>query len=207
MRTRQIIGLVLLLLLSSCAIFQIDKFQQEQNLLSEAKLWQDFRIDGIIKITDQGFNLIKDITITRNEQQVKVTLYDTGLFGLSPQPFASLVITDSIFINIPSLDNPFQYEQINSLIAGLQILKNGIFDQQEMNKMLLEIIKTREYNTAEQTLKFNQKMQLISFALPGQQIELRFLREYNLQPEKIEIFYQNKIAVIIEVDKFTCKDI
>jgi hypothetical protein len=207
MRTRQIIVLSLfILLLSSCAIFHINDARQEQDLLEESRLWQDFRIDGIIKITDQGFNLIKDITITRNEQQVKVTLYDTGLFGLSPQPFASMVITDSILINIPSIDNPFQYDQINNLVTGLLILKNGIFEQQEIAVMLPEIIKTGQYETATQILKFNRNMQLMSFTLQQQQIELRFQREYNAQPEKIEIFYQNKIAVIIEVDKFTCKD-
>ncbi|MCF7911561.1 MAG: hypothetical protein K9M99_03455 [Candidatus Cloacimonetes bacterium] len=201
-----ILTVLSLLLLSSCAIFKINNTSQQENLQAETLLWQDFRIDGIIKITDQGFNLIKDIAIIRNDQQVKVTLYDTGFFGFSPQPFASLAITDSIYINIPSIDNPLQYEQINNLITGLLILKNGIFPQQELAKMLPEIMNTKKYQTADKILKFNKNLQLISFALPQQQVELHFLRENMSEPEKIELYFHKKIAVIIEVDKFTWKN-
>lgn len=193
---------ILILLLCSCSIFKIDTNEQKQKLFSEIELWQDFRIDGIIKLYTAEFNLIKDVTIIKDPTMLKMTLYDTGLFGFSPQPFASLMVADSVYINIPSIEDPMQLDQIQSMIAGLTVFKNGFLAEQEIEQDMIEIIRTRKYETAAQTLKFNRKMQLEDVILKDSQIDLKIMRGFSLHPEAIEIYYQNKLSVMIEIDKF-----
>ena len=203
MRYKSIILLgILILLFCSCSIFNVDTNAQKQKLFSEIELWQDFRIDGIIKLYIAEFNLIKDVTIIKDSTMLKMTLYDTGLFGFSPQPFASLTVADSININIPSIEDPMQLAQIKTMITGLTVFQNGFFEEQGIRENLVEIIRTRKYETADRTLKFNRNMQLEDIILKDSQIKLKIKREFSLHPEAIEIYYQNKISIMIEIDKF-----
>ena len=203
MRYKSIIFLsILILLFCSCSIFNVDTNKQKQKLFSEIELWQDFRIDGIIKLYIAEFNLIKDVTIIKDSTMLKMTLYDTGLFGFSPQPFASLTVADSININIPSIEDPMQLAQIKTMITGLTVFQDGFFEEQGIRENLVEIIRTRKYETADRTLKFNRNMQLEDIILKDSQIKLKIKREFSLHPEAIEIYYQNKISIMIEIDKF-----
>jgi len=207
MRYKSIIFLsILILLFCSCSIFNVDTNKQKQKLFSEIELWQDFRIDGIIKLYIAEFNLIKDVTIIKDSTMLKMTLYDTGLFGFSPQPFASLTVADSININIPSIEDPMQLDQIKTMIAGLTVFKNGFFEEQGIRQNLVEIIRTRKYESADKVLKFNRNMQLEDVILKDSQIDLKIKREFSLHPEAIEIYYQNKLSIIIEIDKFISND-
>jgi len=193
---------ILILLLCSCAILSVDTNEQKQKLFSEIELWQDFRIDGIIKLYIEEFNLIKDVTIIKDSTMLKMTLYDTGLFGFSPQPFASVIVADSININIPSIEDPRQLDQIKTMITGLTVFQNGFFEEQGIRQNLVEIIRTRKYESADKVLKFNSKMQLEDVILKDSQIDLKIKREFSLHPEAIEIYYQNKLSIVIEIDKF-----
>ncbi|MDP8221425.1 MAG: hypothetical protein P9X26_08770 [Candidatus Stygibacter frigidus] len=207
MRYKSIIFLsILILFLCSCAILNLDTNEQKQKLFSEKMLWQDFRIDGIIKLYIAEFNLIKDVTIIKDSTELKMTLYDTGLFGFSPQPFASLSVADSIKINIPSIEDPLQLAQIKTMIAGLTVFKSGFLNEPGIRDNLEEIIRTRRYETAEQTLKFNRNMQLEEIILKGNQIDVKIKREFSLHPQAIEIYYQNKLSIMIEIDKFICNE-
>jgi len=205
MRYKSIIFLsILLLLFCSCSIINLDT--NEQKLFSEIELWQDFRIDGIITLYIAEFNLIKDVTIIKDSTELKMTLYDTGLFGFSPQPFASLKVADSVYINIPSIEDPMQLAEIKTMIAGLNVFKNGFFDEQGIKEDLVEIARTRKYETADQIMKFNRKMQLEDVILKDCQIEVKIKRNFSVQPETIEIYFQKKIAIIIEIDKFNSNE-
>ncbi len=198
--------ILILILLSNCSFVGIDNDAKIIKLFKEIKLWQNFRLDGIVKITDQNFNLIKNITITKDPQQLKMILYDTGIFGMSPSPFARINITDSIFIDIPSLDDPLMYVQLEELISGLEILKTGFFDQEELIKNRNRIVSHLYYENEEQRLEFNKNLQLVSITLKKKPIELKIKRGYSVQPEEISIYFQNKLAVTIEIDKFFSKD-
>ncbi len=203
MQNFRIIYLILIsLALSSCSIFRIDNNISQDDFAKELILWQNFRLDGIVKITDQNFNLIKNITITRDSLQLKVILYDTGIFGISPSPFARIIITDSIFIKIPSLDDPQFYDQLEELITGLEIMKSGFFDQQELLNNYSRIKRDLYYENQNRQLKFNKNLQLVSLTLKKKPLELKIKRGYSVLPEEITIYFQKKLAITIEIDKF-----
>ena len=194
------------LLLSNCSINKSNPKESAERILKEMEIWQQFRIEGIVTISENNLSLVKNINISRDLQQLKVILYDTGIFGFSPQPFAKIVISDSIQVVIPSLEDSQGVNEIKKFVAGLDILYSGFLTDEELSKNISKISKTRKFENKSKYLEFNKKFQLTSVKLKEYPIRLEIDREFSDLPKEIDIFYENKLTVAIDIDRFNCEN-
>lgn len=95
-----ILGLLILsLLLSSCA----GAFRQseEAKLRQELQRWESFSGSGIIEISAMGFSLRKPFSIFKSLEEIRLDVFEGGLFGANPSPLLSMYLGDYLAINAP----------------------------------------------------------------------------------------------------------
>jgi hypothetical protein len=194
--------IIFLLILSACSINQLSDESARQLLIKECAVWQNFRLDGVITISADNYNLIKDVSVSRDSTQLKLFIYDSGLFGAAPAPFAKVVIADSIYLHIPSLSEPGLYSGTKELISSLQFIKQGLLPQQEILQNYPLINDTKELRTSNEIYYFDSQMQLSSVEFLEHYLKIDIMRDLQGVPSKMEIFYKKKLAVTIEIDTF-----
>jgi hypothetical protein len=197
---------ILLAVLSNCSIWRSFDKAAEEKLKAEIGIWQNFRIDGIAKIGYKRFNLVKNITISRDSLQLKATLYNSGLLAFSPQPFAKIVLEDSLYYEIPYLQELGDLPDIKEISSGLEIIKESLLIEKELMPDIVKIARTHRWENQDKLLIFNKNLQIITYLLKNSPVELRFSRNFSRYPESISIFYEKKLAATIEIDKFRIKD-
>lgn len=188
-----------LAILSGC-VFGIN---QKADLSQEIALWQNFRLEGIVKIYQNNLNIIKDITIIRDSTELKAVVYEAGLFGLSPRPLARIVIADSIELDLPVLENNQSPDFSQEFLMILECFKDGIISKEAL-KSKTEIKKQRKLSAKDKTLFFDDQLRLNRIDINDLRIEID--RNYQGSPENIAIYHQKKLAATIEIDKFYDKD-
>jgi len=78
--------LLIFIIIFSCSLN--NQFQDKEQLLKkELYKWKTFQIDGVVEINYKTLRFRKDIQILKNENFLKITLFESGIFGLSPTPF------------------------------------------------------------------------------------------------------------------------
>lgn len=89
-KMRKFILLISIFILASCALFQPHEFSRKQEILK----WDNFKLEGIIEVNYKSFSLRKNIVIEKKTDSGKLTIFESGLFGLSPQPLISVSYKD-----------------------------------------------------------------------------------------------------------------
>jgi len=90
-------------LMSSCAILlKSNGVQKSEQLQKHLQNWQHFRIDGVIKINHKNLVLRKNITFRKNENILRLDIFDAGFLGLNPTPFLSVYLDSTLIIRNPN---------------------------------------------------------------------------------------------------------
>lgn len=184
---------VIFLIIAACATIP-HQDRQEKLLLEHLQSWQGFQADGIVSVNYENFVFRKSINIKKTASDLKITVYDAGIFGLNPQPFLTVKI-DSL-IQIQAQSGEPEYFAFDSL-AGLEIL---------MEPLLLlpfkeQIIKQKNLRFDQNTvIHFSRQMKIDSIEQISQQFSIDF--SYRTELAGISIRQANRELVKIEIDKF-----
>lgn len=187
----EILLVVLLIFISSCAVNRL-KHDQKKILYENMALWNDFEIEGMTQIVFKEFNLHKNIVIKNNSDSLQAVIFESGIFGSKPLPFADIVIKDSLYIKSSILRETIVYDDIDHK----KILPD--FDSREIDL----IIENRKLETKQYTAFFNDKFQLIKISFKENAININI--EYGLDdlPKSITGFSKNTLIFKLEIDKF-----
>lgn len=180
--------------LTGCSLFSNRSLSRKEQFLAHQKEWQEFRLKGIIEFQYKEFAFRKNISIKKNKEILRIDVFDSGLFGLSPKPLFT-AFWDSVFtistndlitlsdqkIKVPPLKEAFD-----------------LISYQEV------ILKKESFSHKRTTFYFSQNMRLekIDFS---EQISAEF--SYNEQLKDITIKKNNTTLAQIMVDEISFKNV
>ena len=189
--------LIFLAFVFSCSINNRIR-NKNQLLKSEILRWQNYRIDGIAEINYKSFRFRKDIQILKNEKSLRITLFDSGIFGLSPSPFFNLY-ADSTIVTTTFMGKKSDYSRLNKNINLSSFLTIDL-----SRKNIEDIINIGKLHRGQSTIFFNQEMRITKIKLGCYNVEV----DFNYSSEKlisIKFKKDNKNIGNIRIDRITSK--
>ncbi|NQV18058.1 MAG: hypothetical protein HQ534_05895 [Armatimonadetes bacterium] len=198
------IFLFLILLLFGCATIPKPDFAQKEKLLSaHLEEWKNIRIEGIIELNYRSFSFRKNIVIKKTENLGRIDIFDSGVFGLKPNPFISAYFDSTLFVRFPEQT---KFVEINNSslkkeLPDLSFIK--IFDELVSNKN--KILKEKEYRNNDFIFYFSDEMKLEKIELTQENFCVSF--DYSKELSKILIFKNSKEIANIQIDKISHKNI
>ena len=192
---------IVFIFMAGCATFpKVGKQEKEQLLLEHLQSWETLRIDGIIEANYKSFAFRKNITIRKNKEILKIDIYDTGLFGMKPEPFLSVNIDSLILIKSqtetePTISKIEQFPEFKLLLDPLKLVKytNEIISNNEL--LLSNVL----------YIKFSNKMQIIQIDHVAYPQSIKF--EYQNKLVEIIFYKEDKEIANIQIDKITYKNL
>ena len=191
---------IVFIILAGCATFpKVDKQEKEKLLLEHLQSWETIRIDGIIEANYKSFAFRKNITIRKNEEILKIDIYDTGIFGMHPTPFISAFFDSVLVLEMPDQPKPVVIypKDLPDISAFLYPVK--LYESKD------QIIKNHKIHTENVEFAFSEKMQIVKIEDKNAGFKIKF--EY--QNELVEIIFYKKDKEIanIQIDKITYKNL
>jgi len=194
----------LFLLLFGCAIIQKPDFAQKEKLLStHLKEWKNIQIEGIIELNYRGFSFRKNIVIKKTGDLGRIDIFDSGVFGLKPNPFISAYFDSTLFVRLPEQPKfvGINNSSLERELPDLSFIK--IFDELVSNKK--KILIEKEYRNKDFIFCFSDEMKLKKIELTRENFYVLF--DYLKELSKISIFKNSKEIANIQIDKITYKNI
>lgn len=183
--------IIFILLFSSCAINKV-KQENSQLLQKNLALWQNFEMTGMVQIIWNGLNIYKTINLKNNPHNLQAVLYDSGIFGIKPQPFASIEIADSIVVKSQVLPE-------NIVIDNLS---HKEFIPAVNRKQFNEILENKSLNTEKYEIIFNSRFQISGFELKNDFLEINIQYGLDELPSTIKGYNDNRLVFKIDIEKF-----
>jgi len=188
---------LIVLLIAGCATISKSDFAHKEILLIEhLENWTEFQADGIVTINYKNFELRKSINIKKISDFYKITVYDSGVFGMKPEPFITVKIDSLIQIKTQADEKPITHKITE--FPGIEYLLNPT----ELIKYSSEIILKGQLllsNTVH--IAFSEKMQIARIDNLTSPQSLIF--EYQDQLRSIQFLQNNEQLAKIEIDKIT----
>ena len=203
-KLRLLIFFFLFSLFFGCATFQKIDFSQKEKLLSaHLKEWENIQIDGIIELNYRSFSFRKNIVIKKTGNLGRIDIFDSGVFGLKPNPFISAYFDSTLFVRFPEQT---KFVEINNSslkreLPDLSFIK--IFDELVSNKN--KILKEKKYRNNDFIFYFSDEMKLEKIELAQEKFCVLF--DYSKELSKILIFKNSKEIANIQIDKISHKNI
>ena len=191
------IVICLILISIGCSIFQKDLTVQQkvEKLQKQLDKWQSFTIDGIIEINHKQYDFRKNIHLKRRNNHFRLDIYDSGIMGLSPSPYLTIICDSSLTVRT---ENSSLKEQINESFEDYsEVLRHF------KTKLILEnhkdIIDNLKFETSIASVSFYPNFRLKIIKKDKISVEFKYHTNYELQ--KIIIYSEKKEIANIIIDK------
>ena len=204
LKQRFFIFLFLFLLLFGCATIPKPDFAQNEKLLStHLKEWENIQIDGIIELNYQGFSFRKNVVVKKKGDRGRIDIFDSGVFGLKPNPFISVYFDSTLFVRLPEQTKLVEINNssLKKELPDLSFIKK--FDALVSHKN--KILKEKEYRDNKFIFSFSDEMKLEKIELTQENFCVLF--DYSKELSKILIFKNSKEIANIQIDKISHKNI
>jgi hypothetical protein len=195
--------LILALLISSCALIPRPKKAEKEKLLIEnLQRWNEFQLEGIIEANYNSFSFRKNIMIRKNNDAIRLDVFDSGFMGLNPTPFLSIYLDSTLVLRLP-----FSKEFVSAEEAGIKDF-DSVTILSELDNLLLEknkIISKKKLEFPEYKIYFSDNMQIEKIELINKPITLMF--SYIDDLDQISVLNDEKQVANIQIDRIEYKNI
>lgn len=168
---------------------------KEDLLIQHLQKWQNFRAEGIIEANYRSLVFRKNIYLQKSQDKIEVVIFDSGIFGLKPEPFASVTIDTLISVSLPGdtrqIYRPEEFPELKYILDTNLLLqfKNEILKNNE-----LQLSKAID-------LRFSRQMQIEKITSEDNARNIRFFYQDDLST--IEVYEKNQLLLKIEIDKMS----
>lgn len=169
-------SLILLISLSGCSVFVRRDIAKEQMLLNHLQGWQAFSLDGIVEITLSPLRLRKNIRVSKTEESLNISIFDSGIFGMRPTPLLSIVVDTTLTMNLPP-DLQKMMDDTPSETDLLTIDKINGFINRLMSKKTV-IVRDKKLQIDKTEFFFNDSMQIARVRMGGDENLIELLFQY-----------------------------
>ncbi len=201
LKNKIVILLILISLVSSCAIFtKLDKVQKEKLLLEHLNSWKSFRIEGIIEVNYKSFAFRKNIILQKNNNIIRIDIFSSGITGLKPTPFFSAYFDSVLVLRLPDQSESTKIKDIE--LKNISIFFNelqGFYSQKD------KIIENQSLISRDYEVYFSYEMEIEKISLQKEKIKINL--EYDNDFSLISIEQDKKEVVNIQIDKITRNNI
>ncbi|MCK4312141.1 MAG: hypothetical protein KAW88_05345 [Candidatus Cloacimonetes bacterium] len=201
LKNKIVILLILISLVSSCAIFtKLDKVQKEKLLLEHLNSWKSFRIEGIIEVNYKSFAFRKNIILQKNNNIIRIDIFSSGITGLKPTPFFSAYFDSVLVLRLPDQSESTKIKDIE--LKNISIFFNelqGFYSQKD------KIIENQFLISRDYEVYFSYEMEIEKISLQKEKIKINL--EYDNDFSLISIEQDKKEVVNIQIDKITRNNI
>ena len=197
MNHKSVLLIGLLLTIFACSTVPKPRQLQEQLLSVHISSWKNLRIDGVAEINYKGFALRKNIVIRKNEEALRADLFDSGIFGMSPAPFAGVYFGDELWVTLPGKKSPEQFTTDNT--EKLSTISEMIFNTEKLYERKDDIISGYKTEFENTVITFNENFQIEKIELADKNYYALFTYEEHLS--EITFWSNNQKAAEIIVDK------
>ncbi|MFC1898028.1 hypothetical protein ACFLYJ_00490 [Candidatus Cloacimonadota bacterium] len=188
--------LAFLLILSCATTSKLNHSAKEKLLIEHLENWNEFNADGIVTVNYKNFEFRKNINIKKTTDQLKITVYDSGIFGMKPEPFLTAKIDSLVHFKTQGSEKTAiftldQFPGIDHLLHPMQLLAH---------KNL--ITSDAFFNPSDSTsIHFFDDMKISRIEQRSKGYSIEFFYESDLSEIQV---WQNKTELIkIEIDKIT----
>ncbi len=214
-KVKVVLSLIIVIgLLSGCSTFRRVDSDKMELLTNHLSMWRGFRLDGIIEITYRQLRLRKNVSITMDNDSFQLAVFDTGFFGLRPQPFLQLSISDKLSLEAPqNIMNLIPQNKITVDDIDINLLHKGLAVLQKNSS---KIVDHGHFHDKDLRVQFDESMQITGITVlinntvaqeTSENLSLLIdYRAYN-QPEKMQFFRDNELLFTITVDRIEVKQV
>ncbi len=191
------LAILIALILAGCATSQ-KPIEAEEALVQHAKMWEQFRIDGIIEMNYRQFVFRKNIVIRKSGERFRIDIFDTGIFGASPTPFLTIYREDEILVRDSDgtrIADPATDSLYISWVGQLSMLSDVIQSNYH------EILYNWEFEKNNFRYKFHWNYLLESITSLDGNNRLEFDYTKNDQLERIRYRENGAVVIDIMIDK------
>ena len=191
---------IIIILLAGCSVFQRRDVPRETLLLNHLQNWRVFELNGIAEINVSHFRLRKNLYVNKSEDALRISLHDSGIFGLRPTPLLSIEIDSTMTMSLPEEiermmgDIPSESDQVTGATL------NRAIKWLEDNRRT--IIRDKRIQQKDVELLFNDLMQIEQINIENDEHEVMFKLFYRRDDlNRIEFFIDNNRVLEIRVDR------
>jgi len=192
----------LMITIMSCSFNTISE-QKDVNKFKEAiNKWHRFRWEGIIEFRHGQLNFRKEFILKRNTKEISINIFDSGIFGISPTPFISVILDSTYSIN--SSNSSVKQEIVNNFVNTTNLNHiptrlNNLINQIEANEN--KIISTKSITINGTNVFFNDQFHICRIFLKKMNLELILDYKYNKSLSNIKLISDKTKLIDIKIDK------
>ena len=194
-----LIGL-LLICLCSCTIFKVSDSEFIENLDSQSKMFDTFKMNGIIEYNYKQFSFRKNISLRKKDDSFRLDVFDSGLLGMSPSPFLS-VYADTFFVYRMSSDevvlNAEDKKNVELVVTTLRTIGTAIRNHKA------ELLKDRQVKINDISISMSRYGLIDVISVPLQCSKVKFMYSDSGLLSELIVNQGNKDVINIKIDKIS----
>ncbi len=196
---------ILFLSLLLCLMTLSAQSKDHDKLRKELAQWQQFSAEGVIEVNYQMFSLRKLFVISSAAQQIRLDIFDGGMFGVTPEPLFSAYAGDYVAVRSPMMP------QLELMVAArpLDIKPKHLLGQFDSMFELYgdEIVANKELNVNGTIYQFNKHFQLIQATNEEMKVAVKIEYKRNKDLDKIVLNYEKTDIITFFIDKISHKKV
>ncbi len=182
------------LLFAGCTL--LNRTAQDKATLFSQHLafWQNLRIDGVVEVNYQQFQFRKTAVLRVNPGTIKLTIVDTGLFGLNPEPFLEAIIDSTgLALTTNGTHRELSADSLNQLLPDL----HSFLHPEDMNKFQQEIFTKGFFATPTTCYYFDDQLRLTRIQRKS---GIQIVFDWGSELQSIAIINGKKTVATLHID-------
>jgi hypothetical protein len=192
--------IIIILLLSFCLGLSLEaKNSAAKQLQTNLEQWSQFRWEGIIQVQMSAFSARKNFILSKNRDEMRLDVLDSGVMGLQAKPLATIYLKDKILVEAPTI------KQLQDVDLNWFVPQGAVSSLVHFADSLLAniqtILKDRKLTTANTAYAFDKKHRLIKITSPELGMKAEIIYNRRNQPTKLLLDHDGDRIVELQINE------